>query len=410
MAVTLKNRSRRRQRIQFSFHAQYPRQRQDLAGHSVRHRRDSEAAGLWMDSGLKKADVDRTTVAVVSPRPGQKADCAWFRGGWWDALTVLTNQLLDGRLKHDPQSKPVEGGNRARLGGSLFWDLELAVGESVRIPILYCWHVPNSELRHGRSESDAGRSGMAPTYRPWYATRFADAWDVAKYVLRQYDELESRTRAFHRALFRHTSLPDYVIDAVSANLAILKSPTVMRQEDGVLWCWEGCSTCVGCCYGSCDHVWNYAQAIPHLFPELERTRRDQELLWSMDRRGHCTFRSALPTGKTSHTHHAAADGQLCGIMKVYRDWQICGDDAWMKERYGLVRRSLEYCICTWDPDEKGVLVNRSTTPTTSSLGAQRHADQLLHRRPGSRRGDGTAPGPRRRHRSLGPGRRRPPVL
>lgn len=53
---------------------------------------------------------------------------------------------------------------------------------------------------------------------------------------------------------------------------ILKSPTVLRQSDGRLWCWEGCSDNSGCCAGSCTHVWNYAQAIPHLFPALERTR------------------------------------------------------------------------------------------------------------------------------------------
>jgi uncharacterized protein (DUF608 family) len=359
---TLKNSSRTAQHVQFSFHAQYPRQRQDLTGHTVRHRQDDGAAGLWMDSALPTDDVERTSIAVVSPRSGQQADCAWFRGGWWDALTMLSNQLLAGKLKHAAESKPVTVGQRARLGGSLFWDLDLAPGESVEIPIIYCWHVPNSSLRQGRLEdqhpgtASTGRPDMARTYRPWYGTCFADAWDVAQHVLAQYSELQRRTRAFHRAWFRHTSLPDYVIDAVSANLAILKSPTLLRQEDGMLWCWEGCSTCNGCCFGSCDHVWNYAQAIPHLFPELERTLRDQELYWSMDRRGHCTFRSALPTGKTYHTHHAAADGQLCGIMKVYRDWQINGDDAWMKQRYPLLRRSLEYGIRTWDPKQQGVLV------------------------------------------------------
>ena len=35
-------------------------------------------------------------------------------------------------------------------------------------------------------------------------------------------------------------LPPFVLDAVSANLAILKSPTVLRLENGDLWGWEGC--------------------------------------------------------------------------------------------------------------------------------------------------------------------------
>jgi hypothetical protein len=103
-------------------------------------------------------------------------------------------------------------------------------------------------------------------------------------------------------------------------------------------------------------VWNYAQAMPHLFPQLERTLREQELERSMDERGHVTFRSALPDGPTGHGWHAASDGQLGGTMKVYREWQISGDREWLERMYPLARRSLNYCIETWDPDRLGVLV------------------------------------------------------
>ena len=43
-------------------------------------------------------------------------------------------------------------------------------------------------------------------------------------------------------------------------------------------------------------------------------------------------------------------------MKVYREWQVAGDDLWLKKRYPLARRSLEYCIRTWDPQQKGALI------------------------------------------------------
>jgi uncharacterized protein (DUF608 family) len=177
---------------------------------------------------------------------------------------------------------------------------------------------------------------------------------VADYVRTHYDSLRSRTQAFHDALFSST-LPAYVLDAVSANLGIIKSPTVLRQENGNLWAWEGCFVDSGCCPGSCTHVWNYAQAIPHLFPHLERTFREQEFERSMDERGHVTFRAALPDGPTPHAFHAAADGQLGGIMKLYRDWQISGDLVWLKRLYPLAKRSLDFCIEAWDPRHKGVL-------------------------------------------------------
>ena len=108
-----------------------------------------------------------------------------------------------------------------------------------------------------------------------------------------------------------------MLDAVSSNLAILKSPTVLRLENGDLWGWEGCFPDAGCCHGSCTHVWNYAQVFPHLYPRAERTLRELELGRSMDENGHVNFRSALPEGPVKHDFHAASDGQLGGIMKVY---------------------------------------------------------------------------------------------
>ncbi|HOB20294.1 MAG TPA: hypothetical protein PKO35_06310, partial [Candidatus Atribacteria bacterium] len=83
------------------------------------------------------------------------------------------------------------------------------------------------------------------------------------------------------------------MDAVVSNLCILKSPTILRQHDGRLWAWEGCCDSEGCCHGSCTHVWNYAQAICHLFPELERSLRYTEFNESQDEQGHQNFRSSL---------------------------------------------------------------------------------------------------------------------
>ena len=46
---------------------------------------------------------------------------------------------------------------------------------------------------------------------------------------------------------------------------------------------------------------------------------------------------------------------LAAIMKVFRDWQISGDTAWLKRMYPLAKRSIDYCIATWDPDHRGAL-------------------------------------------------------
>ena len=215
------------------------------------------------------------------------------------------------------------------------------------------WYVGSSPLRIGKDAED-DEPVAERRYRPWYATRFPGVEQAAEHWRAHYAELRERTARFSEC-FHDQTLPAEVLEAVAANLTILKSPTVMRQADGRLWAWEGCGDDAGCCHGSCTHVWNYAQALPHLFPSLERTLRETEFRVSQDARGHQTFRAALPIRPPAHDFHAAADGQLGGVMKVYREWRISGDTAWLRTLWASVRTSLDYCIETWDPRHTGAL-------------------------------------------------------
>jgi len=64
----------------------------------------------------------------------------------------------------------------------------------------------------------------------------------------------------------------------------------------------------------------------------------------------------LPLGvRGNPSIQGAADGQLGGILKVYREWRISGNTEWMKNLYPSVKKSLDYCIETWDPGRKGYL-------------------------------------------------------
>ncbi len=293
---------------------------------------------------------------AVNARPSA-IKAMWYRGGWFDAMSALWREGSEGRLRGN------DGGNAAEMqgrnGGSVLIEAVLQPGESVTIPVVIAWHFPNVPWGVGMAQPTDCACGEGefcdPCWRPYYTSQWADAREVAEYVLSHYDQLRARTLAFHHALFRST-LPDEVIEAISANLAILKSPTVLRQENGNIWGWEGCFSGQGCCHGTCTHVWNYAQAMPHLFPALERTLREQELLRSMDAEGHITFRAALPDGPAPHTFHAAADGQLGGVMKVFREWQISGDLDWLERLYPAVKQSMDWSIAHWDPKEEGLVV------------------------------------------------------
>lgn len=300
---------------------------------------------LWGAATKDKAWEDGAFTAVVDD-PAVQVNHAWFRGGWWDGLTLAWQDIAQGRGFDRP---PVtEGG--AAPGASLFVPFTLAPGATRTIVLRLSWYVGTTNIRFGKDLKDS--PPVEGGYKPWYAGRFASVDEVATYWRENYARLRANSERFSDCL-HDTTLPAEVLDAVTANLTILKSPTVLRQADGRLWAWEGCGDNSGCCHGSCTHVWNYAQALPHLFPSLERTLRETEFGPSQDPRGHQTFRSALPIRPLDPDFHAAADGQLGGIMKIHRDWRISGDTEWLRRLWPKVRQSLDYCIRTWDPDHKG---------------------------------------------------------
>jgi uncharacterized protein (DUF608 family) len=297
--------------------------------------------------GKDKPHEEGAFSATVSEL-GVKVNCAWFRGGWFDPLTMAWRDIAAGACVERP---PVSEGG-ASPGASLAVPFKLGPRESKTIVLRFAWYAGQSAVRAGKEPQ--GAPAVPGNYQAWYAGKFADIGAVTNHWREHYGELRAKTQRFSDCFYDST-LPAEVIEAVAANLTILKSPTVLRQSDGRLWAWEGCSDNAGCCAGTCTHVWNYAQALPHLFPALERTLRETEFGPSQDERGHQTFRSALPIRLVSHDFHAAADGQLGGIMKVHRDWRISGDTEWLRQLWPKVRQSLDYCIETWDPARKGWL-------------------------------------------------------
>ena len=331
----------------FSFHAGNFM----AAGDGARQVRSVPGGFVLHQDGTTEKPHDRGDFSVTADDADVRVNCAWFRGGWFDPLTMVWKSVIEGAA---PEAATIAGGAPSP-GGSLYVPMRLSAGKSETVRVHLAWYVPRTDLRRGRHEDPAAACCAGGTHVPWYAGRFGDIAEVTAYWHEHYDALRARSTTFSDC-FHDTTLPAEVVEAVAANLTILKSPTVLRQTDGRLWAWEGCCDTVGCCEGSCTHVWNYAQALPHLFPELERSLRRTEFHENQDDRGHQDFRASLPIRPTAHKFHAAADGQLGGIMKVYRDWRISGDTPWMKSLWPRVKQSLDYCIDTWDPDRGGVLV------------------------------------------------------
>ena len=330
--------------------------------------RPIENGFIISQKGTETQPFHQADFAIFTDEPETKVNYCWFRGWSFDSFTMCWNEMSSGVIKENPA-------NMADApGASLYVPFRLQPGESKTIRLYMAWYVPFSLVREGLEPIDDVDVPIVPVvnergepagyidtsiqlsdkYRPWYSSRFANIEEVADYWMKNYNTLKEKTELFTDAFYA-TTLPAEVVEAVAANLTILKSPTIFRQYDGRMWNWEGCGNEYGSCYGSCTHVWNYAQAIPHLFPKMERTLRETEFFVSQAKNGHQAFRSALPIRPIRHNFHAAADGQLGGIMKVYRDWHIYGNDEWLKLIYSYVQNSLDYCINTWDPKRKGVI-------------------------------------------------------
>ena len=145
---------------------------------------------------------------------------------------------------------------------------------------------------------------------------------------------------------------------------MLKTETSIRiGEKGDFYGWEGLNDYSGSCEGTCTHVWNYAYAMAFLFPSLERNIRENDYKYNQRPDGSMCFRTKIPFGRGIGTFRACVDGQMGGVMKVYRDWKICGDDDWLRSIWPMVKKSLEFAWSDenadrWDRDRDGVLEGR----------------------------------------------------
>ena len=240
-------------------------------------------------------------------------------------------------ISDDGELSPHPSGGGAPHGG-LCLKKSVPAGAKTPFRFAFTWNFPNRPA-WGNTEVIVGN---------WYSRNYADAWDAAEKIVPCLGELEERSLAFTRKILA-LDAPDTVKEAALSNLAVLKSQTVFRVPTGHLLGWEGVFDHEGSCKGSCTHVWNYENAVACLFPDLSRSMRDVEFNCAMNQEnGAMDFRAALPLG-AKRNGRVAADGQMGCIMKVYRDWRICGDGKWLAAIWPKVKKALEFA---WIPAER----------------------------------------------------------
>jgi hypothetical protein len=147
-----------------------------------------------------------------------------------------------------------------------------------------------------------------------------------------------------------------VLDAVSSQASIIRTTTCFWLEGSRFFGFEGCNDRGGCCPLNCAHVWNYEQSLAFLYPSLERSMRETDFLNQVRPDGAMIFRTSLPLESGVYwDFRPAADGQMGRIISLYRDWQISGDDAFLRKLWPQAKKALEYAWTSWDTDRDGLL-------------------------------------------------------
>ncbi len=308
-----------------------------------------EITGLDMTSAkYDTADWRYGSMSLMTTAKDVTARSMWEAGEWFDAYTKWIEELeATGGFKGPTATEP--SNDNSSYPGTLAPRVRLAPGASETVTFVLAWHFPTRK-NYWNSEKEVAGSLL----RNDYATRFTSAWDAAAYTLGNLERLERSSRDFHEAFFTST-LPAHVLDAVSSQAAIMRTNTCMLLEGKKFYAFEGCGDDGGCCPMNCTHVWNYEQALAFLFPELERSMRVTDFTENLRDDGSMAFRTLVPVGRARWNFKAAADGQMGTVMKLYREWQMSGDAAFLRSLWPQAKRALEYAWTSWDADRDGVM-------------------------------------------------------
>ena len=227
--------------------------------------------------------------------------------------------------------------------GAVWTTADLPPGATRDVVFVVAWYFPNRRQNPrggpGWGQSISGGEAVGNMY----VNMFDDSLDVVRYVTANLERLERETQLFRDTYF-DTTLPYWFVQRVGMPVSNLATETCQWWADGRFWCYEG----VGCCHGTCTHVWNYEQAVARLFPELDRSAREmQDLGPALD----------ASTGLVGHRGAGAGpatDGQAGTILKIYREHLMSPDDAFLRRTWPRTKLAIDWLLAQ-DGDDNGLI-------------------------------------------------------
>ncbi len=348
------------------------------------YREDGSVKGLYMFSnGVDSADVNWGTMALSTNSSGKVTyRTSWAKLGWnWTFREFIDDITADGELidlgfdagaekyeVSDIMSDLLQNNDRYSLAtppATLAVKEELAPGEEKEVTFYITWHFPNRRgWDHGNGNYTA--FGTKEIVGNYYTTKYADAWDVVSKVNKKLPVLEKKTVDFVSA-FCESDIPEVIKEAALFNSTNLRCQTVFQTADGYPFGFEGTGSVQGTKlgaakssgwgFGTCFHVWNYESTIPFLFGDLSMKFREVEFLHATHDNGAMSHRVGLPLKENGKKFkHWAADGQMGTLIKVYRDWQLSGNDEKLKEMWPFIKKAMSFAWTgPWDQNKDGVM-------------------------------------------------------
>lgn len=348
---------------------------QNLAGRYNRVLREKSLTVLELSDGR---DGGRS-MFVASPAMATTWQTNWIGDNIWTALEHYARTFIrTGRFAMAATAVREEGeeyagppaksgsGRRSSINndrvGSLGFQYVLAPDAAITIPVVLGWYFPVFDT--------ADPKELARGYREWrnyYGQQWASGLEVARYTVTHLQALQERTRLFQKRFFAST-LPGVVLESIASQLAVLRSPTLIRYPDGTLYGWEGCAMAKRLGPGTANHVYNFQHVLPYLFPDLQRSMLEN-FYKNGFRESDGAIQYRLPLGPNARAQDqpaqevygkktnffTAADGQMGLVCQVYREWQLTGDERWLASWWPRIKKSLEYAWVEWDQDRDGLL-------------------------------------------------------
>lgn len=296
------------------------------------------------------------TMAFLFDAPDVRVARRWkFRDLSWNGelLGIIDSLLGQGFISDDEPDKPCPPSPNDTWDSSISAMLTLGPRESKSVRLMVAWHFPWRNIQSSGWLWSGGKD--SPIRRNHYATRFSDALDVATKTIPRLSDLRDRTTQLVKTVVGRKA-PVAMKEAALFNLAHLNTHTCFRLEDGAFFGFEGCSGRSGCCAGSCTHVWNYEEATVHLFPDLHRNMLESHVAYGLTPSGAERFRTSIPL-KNASWGGAAADGQMGLIVRIWQQYTIDKDRAWLKQMYPSAKKMIEFAWAPggWDADQDGVM-------------------------------------------------------